>query len=88
MIKKIFKCAKKTFDKNNHRTFRQRRFATTRPTQHGRTADAHDDRLRVTEHGRDFIASRAFDIHEEAVRMLHEPFQFVRTTLGLRVRMQ
>lgn len=65
------------------------RLAPRRRAQDGAAAGAGDGRLRMREYRTDYVASGALDVHEVAVRVLHQPLQLVRVqTLLLRGRMQ
>ena len=56
--------------------------------QDGAAADAEHDRLRVTEDGGDLVTAGALDVHEVAVRVLHEALQLVLALLVLGARVQ
>ena len=56
--------------------------------KNGAAADAEHHRLRVTEDGRDLVAAGALDVHEVAVRVLHEALQLVLALLVLGAGMQ
>jgi hypothetical protein len=49
--------------------------------EHDVAATAKHDALRVTEDGRDLEASGALDVHEEAIRALHEALELVSASL-------
>jgi len=62
--------------------------AARRLTQHRIAADADDNRLSMTENGRDLVAAGTFDVHEERVRMLDESFQLASLALLDRIWVQ
>ncbi len=70
-----------------------RTFCESRPSagglaEHGGASDAEDDRLGVAEDGGDLVASRALDVHEVRVGVLHQPLELVLPLLLLGARVQ
>lgn len=63
-------------------------FAPRGCAQDGAASAARNSCLSVTENRGDGIATGALDIHEITIRVLHQTFQLVSTTLLLRRRMQ
>ena len=63
-------------------------FPSGRLAQDCGATGADDDRLRVTKHGRDLVASGALDVHEVRVGTLHQTLQLAFPTLLFNRRMQ
>ena len=73
---------------NDVRTFGEPGPAASWLTEDGGTTDAEHDGLGVREHGGDLVASGAFHVHEEAVRVLNQTLQLVLTPFVFGTRVQ